>query len=102
MTITVDFSPQASAKIKNAAKAKGIAPEQLLENLVTQYLTDELNSTPMITFAPPGKAAANLRARLLSEATNNVDQIRSEEASLEEIKLSLNLERERSGAEKIF
>lgn len=54
------------------------------------------------TLPPTGRGAARLRARLAAKATDDPEEIRKAQEELDEMKRSMNAERQRSGAEQIF
>jgi hypothetical protein len=101
MHLNLDFGPQVSDRLADAARNRGIDPATLLESLVTEYLPP-VGTTVGVVFPPTGRAAARLRARLAAEATDDPETIRQAQEALDAMKRSMNAERQRSGAEPIF
>lgn len=77
-------------------------PAAILEKLVMEHLPAVEMPADSIAFAPTGRAAARLRARLADEATDDPEAIREAQESLDEMKRAMNRDREQSGAELIF
>lgn len=101
MNLNIDFSSQVSDRLTAAAHSRGVDLATVLETLVTQYLPSTETSVSAM-FPPTGRAAARLRARLAAEATDDPETIRKAQDALDDMKRSMNAERQRSGAEPIF
>lgn len=100
MDLFLTLNPQVSERLSAAARIRGVEPAEVLESLVTEYLP---SIDPAATLFPAtGRAAGRLRARLAAEATDDPEAIREAQEALDEMKRSMNAERESSGAEPVF
>jgi hypothetical protein len=102
MHFDIDFSPQISAQLTQAARSRGIDPSKLLELLVKEHLPPISAASESVSFPPTGRAAVRLQARLIHEKTDDPEVIRIAQDSLDEMKRSMNAGRVLSGAEEIF
>jgi len=106
MQINIDFSPQISAQLTQAARMRGMDPAKVLESLVAEYLPPivdpSVNGAAPIVSAKNAAAIAYLDRRLKEEATDDPEEIRKADAELEELMENLNRNRIESGERPLF
>jgi hypothetical protein len=102
MTLTIEFAPHVEAWLDLQARIHGVPPAEVVKQLVEEHIPLPSDIDPFSTFQPTGRAVAYLRERLESEATEDPSEILAAESELELMKRSMNEERDRAGAERIF
>ena len=94
MTLTITLTVEEEARLRVAAQREGIDPAALVHQLVRAHLP----TTPDENAA----SIALLQSWLAEGVMDNPDDIQQAQAELEAFKQTLNAERERAGARRIY
>ena len=92
MTLTIDLTPMEEIQLLTIARQQGLAPEDLARRFVTERLSPEPNSDPMLALFSAWEQDDN-------EMTP--DQIAAENQQWQQFKADLNAERDRAGARRV-
>lgn len=96
MTLTIELTPEQEARLTSVAQRQGIAPAELVQKLVTEYL-------PSSQLEEPEDPTLALFAQWEKEdAQMTPEEIAAENRQWEEFKGNINAERDRAGARRVF
>jgi hypothetical protein len=96
MSLTIELTPQEEARLAAAAQRDGLAPGEVVRNLLTEHLPP----------AEPDTERDPMRALLsrwkLEDAAMTPDEVAEENRLWEEFKTNINAERDRARARRVF
>ena len=100
MTLTIDLTPTEEASLYAVARKSGIAPADVLKQLVREHL-------PLEPAASPPEPSGNdttlaLLQSWIDAAPTDPEEIRVAEEDLNEFMTSINAERKRAGARILY
>ena len=107
MTLTIELTPEQEAKLAAAARRQKIAPQAVIQKLVTLLPPAEPISRDQPQFTssvdPENDASiALLNSWLAEDATDDPSAIKAAEEDLAEFKRNMNAPRKEAGARLLF
>ena len=100
--MTLNLSPQIEAKLTAAARQSGVEPAVLVEDLLSRYLPEPIQTDSRLISEKNAAAIAQLQAWLKEEATDDPEEIRKSEEELAEFKRNMNANRAATGERLVF
>jgi hypothetical protein len=99
MRLTIDLSPQLSARLTEAARSRGVDPAELVESIVTDNLPPlaEAAIVKPVIDAENAAAIAWLEQRMAEDATDDPEEIRKADEEVAELRRNLNANRAATG-----
>jgi hypothetical protein len=94
MTLTINLTREEEERLHAAAHKEGIDPAELVRKLVIEHLPPAHDEN--------AASIALLQAWLAEDATADPEEMRKAQEELETFKQTLNAERERAGARRIY
>ena len=108
MTLTIELSPQISARLDALAMERGLDPQTIVANLVEANLPRLDVEQPAARLAsrsldPENEASiALLQSWMDEDSTDDAEEIRDAEEELAEFKRNMNEPRKQAGARLIY